>query len=91
MSTVLAVGLAPPMDTNAHTPTDRDQTPSKCRFRRLHDRLHDAVGDHETARRLGQDTLAQARRVLGDTHPLTRRAADNLAAVRRALGEDPDQ
>jgi len=52
--------------------------------------LH-ALGEHETARRLGQETLARARRVLGDAHPLTRRAADNLAAIRRVLEEDPDQ
>jgi hypothetical protein len=41
------------------------------------------------ARRLSEDTLARARRVFGDTHPLTRRAADTLSAVRHALGEEP--
>ena len=47
--------------------------------------LH-ALGKHEPARQLSQDTLTRARRVLGDTHPLTRIAAANLTAIRHALG-----
>jgi hypothetical protein len=40
MSTVLAVGLVPLMDTKAHTPTDRDQTSSKrAEIARHFDRL----------------------------------------------------
>jgi hypothetical protein len=49
-----------------------------------------AVGEHQAARELSEDTLARRRRVLGDDHPHTFTTASNLAEVLRALGEAPD-
>ena len=46
-----------------------------------------AVGEHERAREVDQDTLAHFRRVLGHDHPRTLISASNLAADLRALGE----
>src|SRR5262249_22613944 len=44
-------------------------------------------GDHDHARRLGEDTLNRKRRVLGEDHPHTLRSATGLAADLRELGE----
>jgi tetratricopeptide repeat protein len=52
--------------------------------------LH-ALGEHESARQLSEDTLARSRHVLGDAHPLTRRAAANLTTIRHALGDESNQ
>jgi hypothetical protein len=46
-----------------------------------------ALGEHEQARQLNEDTLTRYRRVLGDDHPSTLLSANNLAADLRALGE----
>ncbi|MBV9142452.1 MAG: tetratricopeptide repeat protein, partial [Pseudonocardiales bacterium] len=46
------------------------------------------VGQYESARQLGEDTLARCRRVLGEDHPHTLRSANNLARDLRELGED---
>jgi hypothetical protein len=46
-----------------------------------------AVGKHEQASELDEDTLTRYRRVLGDDHPSTLLSANNLAADLRALGE----
>ena len=46
-----------------------------------------ALGEHEQARALDEDTLARRRRVLGEDHPDTLRSANNLAIDLRALGE----
>ncbi len=48
-----------------------------------------ALGEHQAARELDQDTLDRCRRVLGDDHPETQRSARNLAADLKALGESP--
>lgn len=47
-----------------------------------------ALGNHEHARQLDQDTLTRRRRVLGQDHPDTLCSAINLAADLRALGEN---
>ena len=39
------------------------------------------LGQYESARQLGEDTLTRMRRVLGDDHPDTLRIHDSLAAV----------
>lgn len=49
-----------------------------------------ALGHHEQARQLQQDTLTSRRRVLGDDHPRTMASARNLAAGLRALGRDDE-
>jgi hypothetical protein len=46
-----------------------------------------ALGDHQAARQLDEDTLARYRRVLGNDHPTPWLSASNLAAALRALGE----
>ncbi len=46
-----------------------------------------AVGDHQQARTLDEDTLARRRSVLGDDHPSTLNSANNLARDLHALGE----
>jgi hypothetical protein len=46
-----------------------------------------ALGQHEQARDLDQDTLERKRRVLGDDHPDTLGAANNLANDLRNLGQ----
>ena len=38
-----------------------------------------ALGEHQAARELDEDTLARRRRVLGDDHPDTLASANNLA------------
>ena len=47
-----------------------------------------ALGDHQAARELDEDTLARRRRVLGEDHPDTLTSANNLAVDLRALGEN---
>lgn len=44
-----------------------------------------ALGEHQAARELDEDTLARRRRVLGEDHPSTQRSARNLAADTHAL------
>jgi hypothetical protein len=51
--------------------------------------LH-ALGEHQQARTLDEDTLTRRRRILGEDHPDTLTSAHNLAADLHALGE-PDQ
>jgi hypothetical protein len=46
-----------------------------------------ALGEHEQARQLHEDTLTRRRRVLGEDHPDTLSSASNLAADLSALGE----
>jgi ornithine cyclodeaminase/alanine dehydrogenase-like protein (mu-crystallin family) len=46
-----------------------------------------ALGDHQRARALDEDTVARSRRVLGDDHSHTLASADNLVVDLRALGE----
>ena len=46
-----------------------------------------ALGEHERARQLDEDTLTRRRRVLGEDHPDTLLSAGNLTADLRALGE----
>jgi hypothetical protein len=46
------------------------------------------LGDVEQARRLGEDTLAGARRVLGDDGHITIDLSNDLATYLHALGED---
>jgi hypothetical protein len=46
-----------------------------------------ALGEHEQARQLHEDTLTRTRSVLGEDHPDTLASAHNLAADLRALGE----
>ena len=46
-----------------------------------------ALGEHEQARALDEDTLTRRRRVLGDDHPDTLTSANNLATDLAALGE----
>ena len=46
-----------------------------------------ALGEHQAARELDEDTLARRRRVLGQDHPSTLISASNLAADLRALAE----
>jgi hypothetical protein len=46
-----------------------------------------AVGEHELARALDEDTLTRRRRVLGDDHPDTLTSANSLASRLAALGE----
>ncbi len=46
-----------------------------------------ALGEHEQARQLDEDTLTRYRRVLGEDHPDTLTSASNLALDLRALGE----
>ena len=46
-----------------------------------------ALGEHERARQLDEDTLTRRRRVLGDDHPHTLTSASNLALDLGALGE----
>jgi len=48
-----------------------------------------ALGEHQAARELDEDTLDRRRQVLGDDHPETQRSASNLAADLTALGESP--
>lgn len=50
-----------------------------------------ALGDHQAARDLNEDTLARRRRVLGEDHPDTLTSADNLAVSPRALGVTEDR
>jgi hypothetical protein len=50
-----------------------------------------AMGRYTQARKLGEETLARRRRVLGEDHPDTQRSERNLAADLRALGDaEPD-
>lgn len=44
-----------------------------------------ALGEHEAARELGEDTLTRCRRIPGEDHPDTLREARNLVAVLREL------
>jgi len=46
-----------------------------------------AVGEHEQARALDEDTLLRRRRVLGENHPATLTSAHHLATNLAALGE----
>ncbi|MGH3840100.1 MAG: FxSxx-COOH system tetratricopeptide repeat protein [Pseudonocardiaceae bacterium] len=46
-----------------------------------------ALGEHQQARQLHQDTLTRTRRILGEDHPNTLSSANNLALVLHALGE----
>jgi hypothetical protein len=46
-----------------------------------------ALGEHQQARTLDEDTLVRCRRILGDDHPDTLASANNLALDLRALGE----
>jgi hypothetical protein len=46
-----------------------------------------ALGEHEQARQLSEDTLIRYHRVLGENHPDTLTSATNLAADLRTLGE----
>ena len=46
-----------------------------------------ALGEHQAARELDEDTLARRRRILGDDHPDTLGSANNLAINLCALGE----
>jgi Tetratricopeptide repeat len=46
-----------------------------------------ALGEHEPARALAEDTLTRRRRVLGDDHPNTLATANNLATGLHRLGE----
>jgi hypothetical protein len=46
-----------------------------------------ALGEHEQARALDEDTLTRRRRVLGEDHPNTLRSAHNLAIRLETLGE----
>jgi hypothetical protein len=46
-----------------------------------------ALGEHEQARALHEDTLARRRRVLGDDHPDTLTSANSLVIDLAALGE----
>jgi tetratricopeptide (TPR) repeat protein len=46
-----------------------------------------ALGKHQQARTLDEDTLTRRRRVLGDDHPDTLSAANNLARSLAALGK----
>jgi hypothetical protein len=46
-----------------------------------------ALGEHQAARELNEDTLARYRRVLGEDHPDTLASAGNLAHDLHALGE----
>ena len=46
-----------------------------------------AVGEHQAARELAEDTLARRRRVLGEDHPDTLTSAFHLAADLAELGE----
>lgn len=46
-----------------------------------------ALGEHERARRLQEDTVARFRRVLGEDHPNTLAAANDLGRNLSALGE----
>ena len=48
-----------------------------------------ALGEHDRARVLKQDTLTRRRRVLGEDHPDTQRSAARVAEHRRAAGETP--
>jgi hypothetical protein len=45
-----------------------------------------ALGEHQQARALDEDTLSRRYRVLGDDHPETLISATNLAADLRAQG-----
>jgi hypothetical protein len=56
-----------------------------CRGNLAHD-LH-ALGEHQAARDLNEDTLARRRRVLGEDHPDTLTSAGNLTLDLHALGE----
>ena len=46
-----------------------------------------ALGQHQQAHDLAQDTLTRRRRVLGEDHPNTLTSANNLAKRVAALGE----
>ncbi|MGH3897699.1 MAG: tetratricopeptide repeat protein [Pseudonocardiaceae bacterium] len=46
-----------------------------------------ALGEHQQARQLHEDTLTRCRRVLDEDHPHTLVSASNLAGVLHALGE----
>jgi tetratricopeptide (TPR) repeat protein len=46
-----------------------------------------ALGEHEQARALDEDTLNRRRRILGDDHPRTLESANNLAIRLGAVGE----
>ena len=46
-----------------------------------------ALGEHERARQLDEDTLTRRRRVLGEDHPDTLKSANNLVRDLHALGE----
>ena len=46
-----------------------------------------ALGEHEQARALDEDTLTRRRRILGEDHPDTLTSASNLANRLAALGE----
>jgi Tetratricopeptide repeat len=48
----------------------------------------DALGEHQRARDLDENTLTRRRRVLGDDHPSALGSANNLARDLRALGQD---
>ena len=49
-----------------------------------------ALGEHEQAHELDEDTLSRYRRVMDDDHPATLDLANNLAAGLCALGEHED-
>jgi hypothetical protein len=46
-----------------------------------------SLGEHDAARQLSEDTLARARRVLGDESHFTIETANNLADARQSLKE----
>ncbi|MBE1496319.1 hypothetical protein H4696_003419 [Amycolatopsis lexingtonensis] len=46
-----------------------------------------ALGEHERARELNEDTLARRQRLFGEDHPETLRSASNLAVDLKVLGE----
>jgi hypothetical protein len=45
------------------------------------------MGEHQTARDLGQDALTRLQRTAGDDDPTTLGTADNLADALRGLGQ----
>ena len=61
-------------------------TPAPCSATGLAIDLR-ALGEHQAARELDEDTLARNRRVLGEDHPSTLTTATNLAVDLRALSD----
>ena len=73
--------------TTTTTAPPRRRPPRHPRLGQQPRRRPAALGEHEQARALDEDTLTRRRRVLGDDHPDTLASASNLAADLRALGE----